>query len=212
MPSSAPMTMEEPTAPSPPAGQNVRDGEVEIRGVVTRVWRNAPAGLRAIPRALALSRRAGTLSSTRMSGRPSKRATANRPPAGAVRSRSVSAWRRATGFDRDAQPSRVGHGLLGHHRAGAVAVPLNAWWTGPELQYGLHDSGDAVAFVDGRASGPPAPHSTTPHPAGRGGHERRSKRPRRPPSVVGAGDHLRRAGGRRRTGSATGDVTLPMSR
>ncbi len=26
--------------------------------------------------------------------------------------------------------------------AGAVAVPLNAWWTGPELQYGLEDSRD----------------------------------------------------------------------
>ena len=32
--------------------------------------------------------------------------------------------------------------------AGAVVVPLNAWWTGPELQYGLHDSETAVAFVD----------------------------------------------------------------
>jgi long-chain acyl-CoA synthetase len=31
---------------------------------------------------------------------------------------------------------------------GAVVVPLNAWWTGPELAYGLEDSGSAVAFVD----------------------------------------------------------------
>jgi long-chain acyl-CoA synthetase len=31
---------------------------------------------------------------------------------------------------------------------GGVAVPLNAWWTGAELQYGLHDSETAVAFVD----------------------------------------------------------------
>jgi long-chain acyl-CoA synthetase len=31
---------------------------------------------------------------------------------------------------------------------GAIAVPLNAWWTGPELQYGLHDSGAKVAIVD----------------------------------------------------------------
>ena len=32
---------------------------------------------------------------------------------------------------------------------GAVSVPLNAWWTGPELAYGLQDSGATVAFLDG---------------------------------------------------------------
>jgi long-chain acyl-CoA synthetase len=31
---------------------------------------------------------------------------------------------------------------------GAVVVPLNAWWTGPELEYGLSDSGSVVVFVD----------------------------------------------------------------
>ena len=32
--------------------------------------------------------------------------------------------------------------------AGLVVVPLNAWWTGPELEYGLVDSGTRIAFVD----------------------------------------------------------------
>ena len=32
---------------------------------------------------------------------------------------------------------------------GAVSVPLNALWTGPELAYGLRDSGASVAFLDG---------------------------------------------------------------
>lgn len=32
--------------------------------------------------------------------------------------------------------------------SGAVVVPLNAWWTGPELEYGLSDSGARVLFVD----------------------------------------------------------------
>jgi long-chain acyl-CoA synthetase len=32
--------------------------------------------------------------------------------------------------------------------AGAIVVPLNAWWTGGELAYGLEDSGATVAFVD----------------------------------------------------------------
>ncbi len=31
---------------------------------------------------------------------------------------------------------------------GAVAVPLNSWWTGPELEYGLQDSGAVAAVVD----------------------------------------------------------------
>jgi len=31
---------------------------------------------------------------------------------------------------------------------GAIAVPLNAWWTSRELAYGLRDSGAKVAFVD----------------------------------------------------------------
>ena len=33
--------------------------------------------------------------------------------------------------------------------AGAVVVPLNAWWTGAELTFGLQHSGSKVAFVDG---------------------------------------------------------------
>ena len=32
--------------------------------------------------------------------------------------------------------------------AGAVVVPLNAWWTGEELHYGLADSGTKVVFCD----------------------------------------------------------------
>jgi long-chain acyl-CoA synthetase len=32
--------------------------------------------------------------------------------------------------------------------AGGVAVPLNAWWTAAELEYGLQDSGSRVLFCD----------------------------------------------------------------
>jgi long-chain acyl-CoA synthetase len=31
---------------------------------------------------------------------------------------------------------------------GAIVTPLNAWWTGPELEYGLRNSGTKVAIVD----------------------------------------------------------------
>jgi acyl-CoA synthetase (AMP-forming)/AMP-acid ligase II len=32
--------------------------------------------------------------------------------------------------------------------AGAIIVPLNAWWTGPELEYGIKDSGAKVLIAD----------------------------------------------------------------
>ena len=41
---------------------------------------------------------------------------------------------------------------------GAVAVPLNAWWTGPELAYGLADSGSVALFVDDERAERIAPH------------------------------------------------------
>src|SRR6185437_15141769 len=31
---------------------------------------------------------------------------------------------------------------------GAIVTPLNAWWTGPELEYGLTDSGARFAIMD----------------------------------------------------------------
>lgn len=33
---------------------------------------------------------------------------------------------------------------------GAIATPMNSWWTGEELEYGLRDSGAKVAIVDGQ--------------------------------------------------------------
>ncbi len=35
---------------------------------------------------------------------------------------------------------------------GAIVVPLNAWWTGPELRYALDNAGAKVVFVDPSAS------------------------------------------------------------
>ncbi|MHB2207381.1 class I adenylate-forming enzyme family protein [Methylobacterium sp. CM6257] len=42
--------------------------------------------------------------------------------------------------------------------AGAIATPLNAWWTGPELAYGLRHSGARVLIADGERFGRIAPH------------------------------------------------------
>ena len=42
--------------------------------------------------------------------------------------------------------------------AGAVAVPLNAWWTGAELEYGMRDSGAKVLIADGERLAEIRPH------------------------------------------------------
>ncbi len=69
-----------------------------------------------------------------------------------VARRAALHLRRAAGRprrDRDAQLPRVGVRVLGRHRRRRrVVVPLNAWWTGPELAYGLTDSGSVVLFAD----------------------------------------------------------------
>lgn len=41
---------------------------------------------------------------------------------------------------------------------GAIIVPLNAWWTGPELEYGLADSGARILVCDGERYERLAPH------------------------------------------------------
>ncbi len=41
---------------------------------------------------------------------------------------------------------------------GAIVTPLNAWWTGPELEYGLQDSGSKIVIVDHERWARIAPH------------------------------------------------------
>jgi long-chain acyl-CoA synthetase len=43
--------------------------------------------------------------------------------------------------------------------AGAIVTPLNAWWTGAELEYGLQDSGAKVLIADGERWERIAPHA-----------------------------------------------------
>lgn len=42
--------------------------------------------------------------------------------------------------------------------AGAIVTPLNGWWTGPELEFGLADSGARLAIVDDRQMASILPH------------------------------------------------------
>jgi len=147
MPSSAPMSIEEANGILTATGEMFEMEDVEIRGIVTRVWKNAPAGLRAI---LELSRNHGeqdylVYEDERMTF------TQSFGVAAAV-ARSL---RERFGVEKGDRISIVMRNLpewvtafWAAAAAGAVVVPLNAWWTGAELEYGLHDSETAVAFVD----------------------------------------------------------------
>ncbi len=120
--------------------------EREIRGVRTRVWKNAPPTLREV---FLLGRTFGNRTfvvyrDERASYEAFARATlaiANalqkeglkKGDRVAIAMRNVPEWPAA---------------FFGTVIAGGIATLLNAWWTGPELEYGLTDSGARFAIVD----------------------------------------------------------------
>jgi len=120
--------------------------EKVIRGVVTRTWKNAPPTLRDVfVNGLRFREREFLVyEDDRATFDGFARATltlAHRLQADGVRKgdrvavimRNLPEW-----------PVTFWAGQL----LGAIVTPLNAWWTGAELEYGLADSGTKVAFVD----------------------------------------------------------------
>src|SRR5437764_1014290 len=145
-------------------GQMFEMDEVDIRGVPTRVWKNAPPTLRTV---LELSRAHGPKDFLVYAEEQGK----------------VNEVERTTFEDHFRQAATIGHRLVdlgvqpgdrvaiamrnfpewavafwGAAAAGAVVVPLNAWWTGPELEYGLADSEATVLFADSQRLERLAPH------------------------------------------------------
>jgi long-chain acyl-CoA synthetase len=129
------------------AGQPFEVGETDIRGVETKIWKNCPPTLGDI---LVASRiRGGDIflvyEDERISFDEHFRAAAhfaNRLRANfgvengdrvAIAMRNFPEWSIA---------------FWGAAAAGAVVVPLNAWWTGEELHYGLADSGAKILVCD----------------------------------------------------------------
>ncbi|WP_293473169.1 class I adenylate-forming enzyme family protein, partial [Phenylobacterium sp.] len=120
--------------------------EKTIRGVLTRTWKNAPPTLRDV---FVNGQRFGDREFLVYEGDRATFATfgkatvalAHRLAADGVKKgdrvavimRNLPEW-----------PVCFWAGQL----IGAIVTPLNAWWTGPELEYGLADSGTKVAFVD----------------------------------------------------------------
>lgn len=142
-----PLSLKEATEQLTAPGQMFETGEEVIEGVPTKVWKNCPPSLRSI---LELSRLHGdktflVYEDERMSFEEHFVEAAAFARALAERY-GVSPGDRVTIAMRNFPEWVIA--FWGAAGAGAVVVPLNAWWTGPELAYGLEDSGSKVAIVD----------------------------------------------------------------
>jgi acyl-CoA synthetase (AMP-forming)/AMP-acid ligase II len=119
---------------------------IEIRGVPTRVWKHAPNDLGVL---LDLSRTHGDrlftiLEDERVSYEANYRATA--ALARAFQAMGIGKGDRVAFATRNLPEWPVIFFAI--TTLGAIAVPLNAWWTGAELEYGINDSGAKVLLVD----------------------------------------------------------------
>ena len=128
-------------------GQMFEMEEIPIRGVTTRVWKNAPGSLRDV---LELSRAHSdktyiVYEDERITFEEHYRTVATLAQALADRF-ALAKGERVTIAMRNLPEWAISFWAAA--AAGGVVVPLNAWWTGGELEYGLADSGTAVAFVD----------------------------------------------------------------
>jgi long-chain acyl-CoA synthetase len=117
-----------------------------IRGIPTRVWKNVPPTLREVFLAGRLHGEKIFLvyEEDRASFEAFARATLTL--AHALIAQGVRKGDRIAVIMRNLPewPVAFFAGIL----TGAIVTPLNAWWTGPELEYGLTDSGCTIAFVD----------------------------------------------------------------
>jgi len=143
----APPTLAEATATLTAPGQLFEMEEVTIRGVPTRTWKNAPATLRTV---LELSALHGD--NDFLVYEDERLTFAEHFRSVAVLARALIEQFGVAKGDRVAIAMRnLPEWVMAFWAsiaAGAVVVPLNAWWTGSELAYGLVDSGTSVVFVD----------------------------------------------------------------
>ncbi len=127
-------------------GARFEMGEEVIRGVSTRVWKNAPPTLRDL---FLLGRTYGQKEFVVYEG---DRTTYD----GFARATlSLAAELQAQGVQKGDRVALVMRNLpewpvcfFSAVITGAIITPLNAWWTGPELEYGLQDSGSKIAILD----------------------------------------------------------------
>jgi long-chain acyl-CoA synthetase len=128
-------------------GQLFEMEELDIRGIATRTWKNAPASLRTV---LNLSLAHGDATFLVYEDERTSFADHYRI-ACTLAHRLRNEFSVAPG-DRVAIAMRnLPEWVMAFWAitlTGAIVVPLNAWWSGEELRYGLEDSGSKLAFVD----------------------------------------------------------------
>jgi long-chain acyl-CoA synthetase len=127
-------------------GARFEMAEVVIRGVPTRVWKNAPPTLRDL---FLIGRSHGA---REFLVYEDDRATYD---AFARATLALAADLQAEGVEKGDRVALIMRNLpewpvafFAAMIVGAIVTPLNAWWTGPELEYGLTDSGAKIAIVD----------------------------------------------------------------
>ena len=144
---SPPISMAEADATLTAGGQMFEMEEHVIRGVPTRTWKNAPPSLRAV---LDMSLAHGDATflvyenerttfaehyriACTLAGRLQSTFGVRQGDRVSIIMRNLPEWIMA---------------FWSATLAGAIVVPLNAWWSGEELRYGLEDSGSKIVFVD----------------------------------------------------------------
>ncbi len=120
--------------------------EETIRGVKLKVWKNQPPTLRAVAE---LAKTHGekvflVYEDERVTFEAFHRAVA--AFAVELQAQGVVKGDRVAVIMRNLPEWVVA--FYGAASLGAIVTPLNAWWTGPELEYGLTDSGSKIAVMD----------------------------------------------------------------
>ena len=119
-----------------------------IRGVETRTWKHAPATLAQL---LTFSRQHGQ---TEFAILENERVTYEAHYLAAV---NLAVKLQALGIGKGDRVAFAMRNLpewsvifFAVTALGAIIVPLNSWWTGGELEYGINDSGATTVIADGR--------------------------------------------------------------
>jgi long-chain acyl-CoA synthetase len=128
-------------------GQMFEMEELEIRGVPTRTWKHAPPSLRTV---LDMSLAHGDATFLVYEDERTTFAEHYR-----IACTLAHRLRQQFGVEQGDRVTIAMRNLpewimafWAATLAGAIVVPLNAWWSGEELRYGLEDSGSKIAFVD----------------------------------------------------------------
>ncbi|WP_081432335.1 class I adenylate-forming enzyme family protein [Erythrobacter litoralis] len=129
---------------------------VDVRGIPTRVWKNAPPSLRALAvHARSHGERLFTIyEDERVTYDAWYRAVA--ALATEFRKRGIAKGDRVALAMRNLPEWPVV--FFAATSIGAICVPLNAWWTGDELEFGLADSGAKLLVCDAERWERIAPH------------------------------------------------------